>query len=137
MLWLKNNEPDTFRKIKKVFMLEDYLLYKLTGRFITEKTLQSSTIYYDIKNNIWWDEMLEFIGADEEIFPEILPSGQLVGEYRGIKVVTGAIDQIAGAIGAGVVKKGVISEMTGTTMVILFQATQSLNIILTASFPAT
>lgn len=118
ILWLKNNEPDTFSKIKKVFMLEDYLLYKLTGKFITEKTLQSSTIYYDIKNNIWWDEMLEFIGADKKIFPEILPSGHLVGEFRGIKVVTGAIDQIAGAIGAGVVKKGVISEMTGTTMVV-------------------
>ena len=41
-----------------------------------------------------------------------------MGEYRGITVVTGAIDQIAGAIGAGIVKKGIVSEMTGTTMVI-------------------
>ena len=118
LLWLRNNEPETFSKIKKVFLLEDYLLYRLTGRFVNEKTLQSSTIYYDIKNNTWWKEMLDFIGISESAFPEILPSGHVVGEYQGINVVTGAIDQIAGAIGAGIVKKGIVSEMTGTTMVI-------------------
>ena len=56
LLWLRKNEPETFNKIKKVFLLEDYLLYKLTGKFVTEKTLQSSTIYYDIKNNVWWKD---------------------------------------------------------------------------------
>ncbi len=116
--WLKRNEPELFGNIKKVFLLEDYLLFRLTGRFVTEKTLQSSTIYYDINNNCWWKEMLDFIGISEEAFPEILPSGQVVGEYNGITVVTGAIDQIAGAIGAGIVKKGIVSEMAGTTMVI-------------------
>lgn len=118
LLWLKKNEPELFGKIKKVFLLEDYLLYKLTGKFVTEKTLQSSTIYYDIKNNVWWKDMLDFIGVSADILPEILPSGEIIGEYKGITVVTGAIDQIAGAIGAGIVKKGVVSEMTGTTMVV-------------------
>ena len=118
LLWLKEEENETFSKIKKVFLLEDWLLYKLTGKFITEETLQSSTIYFDVKKRIWWKEMLDFIGISEDVFPKVYKSGELVGEYNGIKVVTGAIDQIAGAIGAGVVKKGVISEMTGTTMVI-------------------
>ncbi len=118
LLWVKKNEPEIFKRTKKIFLLEDYLLYKLTGKFVTEKTLQSSTIYYDIKNNIWWDEMLEFIGIGKECFPEILNSGEIIGEYNGAKVVTGAIDQIAGAIGAGIVKPGIVSEMTGTTMVI-------------------
>lgn len=118
LLWIKNNEPEIFNKIKKVFILEDYLLYKLTGRFITEPTLQSSTIYFDIHKKIWWEEMLDFIGAKKDILPDVIPCGTLVGEYNGIRVVTGAIDQIAGAIGAGIVKKGIISEMTGTTMVV-------------------
>ena len=118
LLWVRKNEPEIFKKTKKVFLLEDYLLYKLTGKFVTEKTLQSSTIYYDIKKSIYWDEMLEFIGISKEYFPEILNSGEIVGEYNGAKVVTGAIDQIAGAIGAGIVKPGIVSEMTGTTMVI-------------------
>ena len=118
LLWIKENEPEIFKKINKIFLLEDYLIYKLTGEFVTEPTLQSSTIYFDIKKKIWWDEMLEFIGTNKSILPEIVPCGTVVGEYGGIKVVTGAIDQIAGAIGAGVVKKGIISEMTGTTMVV-------------------
>ena len=52
--------------------------------------------------------MLDFVGIEREKFPEIHRSAEIVGEYKGIKVVTGAIDQIAGAIGAGVVKKGVM-----------------------------
>lgn len=118
LLWVKRNEPEIWAKTKKVFLLEDYILYKLTGKFITEKTLQSSTIYFDIKKNAWWDEMLDFIGCAPEMLPELLDSGVLVGEYRGIKVVTGAMDQVSGAIGAGIVKPGIVSVMTGTTMVI-------------------
>ena len=118
LLWIRDNEPEVFSGIKKVFMLEDYLLYKLTGKFVTEKTLQSSTIYFDINKFEWWGEMLDFIGISKDALPKILSSGEVVGEYKGITVVTGAIDQIAGAIGAGIVKKGIVSEMTGTTMVI-------------------
>ena len=118
LLWVKNNEPEVFENTKKIFLLEDYLLYKLTGKFVTEKTLQSSTIYFDIHNSVWWDEMLDFIGVKKEHLPALTDSAKYVGDFEGIKVVTSAIDQIAGAIGAGVVKEGIISEMTGTTMVI-------------------
>ncbi len=118
LLWLKEQKQEVFSKIKKVFLLEDYLLYKLTGKFVTEETLQSSTIYFDIKKRVWWKEMLDFIGIDESCFPKVSKSGEYVGDYNGIKVVTSAIDQIAGAIGVGVVKKGIVSEMTGTTMVV-------------------
>ena len=52
------------------------------------------------------------------MLPELLDSGIQVGEYEGIKVVTGAMDQVSGAIGAGIVKRGIVSVMTGTTMVI-------------------
>ena len=118
LLWVKNNEPEVWAKTKKIFMLEDYLLYKMTGKFVTEKTLQSSTLYFDIKKSLWWDEMLEFLGVSASQLPALLDSGEYVGEYEGIKVVTSAMDQVAGAIGAGVIKKGTISVMTGTTMAI-------------------
>lgn len=118
LLWIKENKPEIYSKIKKVFLLEDYLLYKLTGNFVTETTLQSSTIYFDIKKDCWWNEMLEFIGVKPEWLPEIHNSAETVGEYKGSKVVTSAIDQIAGAIGAGVTDKATVSEMTGTTMVV-------------------
>ena len=118
LLWVKRNEPDVWERTKKVFLLEDYILYKMTGKFITEKTLQSSTIYFDIRSGKWWDEMLDFIGVSADMLPTLLDSGVCVGEYKGIKVATGAMDQVSGAIGAGIVKEGVVSEMTGTTMVI-------------------
>lgn len=118
LLWLKENRPDIWPKIGKIFLLEDYLLYRLTGEFITEKTLQSSTIYYDIQTGGWWKEMLDYIGISPSQLPRLCDCGQLVGEYNGIQVATGAMDQVAGAIGAGIVEKGLISEMTGTTMVI-------------------
>ena len=118
LLWLRKHEPELFGRVKKIFLLEDYLLYRLTGSFVTERTLQSSTIYYDIHRGTWWDEMLDTIGIRAEQLPALRGSGEIVGEYEGITVVTGCIDQIAGAIGAGVVGRDIISEMTGTTMAI-------------------
>ena len=118
LLWVKRNEPEVWAKTKKVFLLEDYLLYRLTGEFVTEKTLQSSTIYFDIHHDSWWKEMLDAIGVEESMLPALLNSGKLVGEYEGIKVVTSAMDQVAAAVGAGVIHKGIVSVMTGTTMAI-------------------
>lgn len=118
LLWLKQNRADIWSDIKKIFLLEDYLLYRLTGEFVTERTLQSSTIYYDIHKGEWWKEMLDYIGVTPEQLPALHNSAEIVGEYKGTKIVTSAIDQIAGAIGAGIVRHGVVSEMTGTTMVI-------------------
>ena len=118
LLWVKRNEPEVWAKTKKIFLLEDYLLYKLTGEFVTEKTLQSSTIYFDINTSEYWDEMLSFIGVEKEMLPALMDSGKYVGEYNGIKVNTSAMDQVAGAIGAGVIEKGICSVMTGTTMAI-------------------
>ena len=118
LLWIRNERPEVFSKIKRVFLLEDYLLYKLTGNFVTEKTLQSSTIYFDIKNDCWWDEMLDFVGVKREWLPQLCDSAVKVGEYEGAAAVTSAIDQIAGAIGAGITDPSVVSEMTGTTMVV-------------------
>lgn len=118
VLWMKNHEPEVFPNIKKIFMLEDYIMYSLSGNFVTEPTIQSSTIYYDVVNGGWWQEMLDFIGIDSSKLPEIKRSAEAVGEYKGIKVVSGMLDQIAGTLGAGVSDETRISEMTGTIMAI-------------------
>ena len=118
LLWFKRQRPEIFAKIKKVFMLEDWVLYRLSGNFVTEPTIQSSTIYFDVINKCWWGEMLDFIGISPEVFPKVAPSAAVVGEYNGIKVVSGALDQIAGMLGVGVTDESAISEMTGTIMAI-------------------
>lgn len=118
VLWLKKNKPEIFSQVKKIFMLEDYVMYRLTGNFVTEPTIQSSTIYYDVVSGKWWSEMLDFIGIDDSKLPSVVKSASLVGEYKGIKVVSGMLDQIAGTLGAGVTDESRISEMTGTIMAI-------------------
>lgn len=116
---MKRNEPEVWRRVRKIFLLEDYLLYRMTGRFVTEKTLQSSSLYFDISAGVWWDEMLEYIGVDRSQLPELRETGDRVGEYMGSQVVCGCnLDQIAGACGSGTLSGGRVSEMTGTTMAI-------------------
>ncbi len=118
LLWFKQNKPDIWAKTKKIFLLEDWILYNLCGAFVTEGSMQSSSLYFNIRTGDWWPEMLEYIGITRDMLPGIKKSAELVGEYRGIKVVTGALDQIAGSLGSGVYDESIVSEMTGTIMAI-------------------
>ena len=118
LLWVRENRPDVFKNTKKIFMLEDWIIYSLTGEFVSEPTIQSSTVYFDITHRTWWGEMLDFIGICKNQLPRVCKSAEAVGEYNGIKVVTGALDQIAGTIGVGVTDESCVSEMTGTIMAV-------------------
>ena len=62
--------------------------------------------------------MLDFIGIDESYLPALYESGEKVGEYKGATVSTGALDQIAGFFGAGIIQEGMVSEMTGTALAV-------------------
>ncbi len=118
LLWVQRNLPQVWQKTKKIFLLEDWLLWNLSGEFVTEPTLQSSSIYLDITKKDWWDEMLDYINVPRSMLPRIVPSATRVGSFGNVAVVTGALDQIAGAIGVGVVDENIVSEMTGTIMAI-------------------
>lgn len=118
LLWFKKNRPEIWSKTKKIFMLEDYILYRLSGEFVTEPTIQSSTIYYDVVKGEWWKEMLDYLGVTPDMLPTVKKSAEKIGLYNGISVVTGGLDQIAGAIGVGAVDSSCVSEMTGTIMAI-------------------
>lgn len=118
VLWLKNNAPEIFEKVDKIVLLEDYLLYRITGKFVCEKSLYSSTLYLDIRTGEYWQDMLSFIGIDETHLPKLCESGERVGEYNGAVVCTGALDQISGFIGSGIVREGLVSEMTGTALAV-------------------
>lgn len=118
LLWFRKHRPELFACIRRVYLLEDWIIRDLCGAFVSEKTLQSSSVYFDIRSCHWWDEMLDFIGVSADMLPRVVPCGTCVGDYRGIKVVTGALDQIAGSIGAGVSRPGQVSEMTGTIMAV-------------------
>ena len=118
LMWMQKNRPEIWAKTKKIFLLEDFILYHLTGNFVTEGTVQSSSLYYDIQNGIWWEKMLDFIGVDKALLPSLVPTATPVGFFEGIPVIAGMLDQIAGTVGCGITDDTAISEMTGTIMAI-------------------
>lgn len=129
ILWIKRNEKDIFGKVHKYLLIEDYFIYRLTGRFVAEGSLLCSTVYWNITTKKWWDEMLKFLGVSLEQLPEIKESGEPVGEIlpsvaselglsSNTVVATGALDQAAGAIGVGNIRPGIFSENTGAALAI-------------------
>lgn len=129
LLWFRQERPDIYKKTYKFLLLEDFLLYRLTGRFVTEKSLLTSTAYYDIRNDRYWEHILNVLDLDIQKLPEILECGDMVGTLteraasvlglkKEVKVFAGAMDQIAAAIGGGGMQEGVITATIGTAMVL-------------------
>ena len=118
IMWLKENRPDVFEKADKFLLLEDYVLYRLTGKFAASRSLYSSSLLMNLKTGEYIPEILDFVGITEKNLPKLYESGTLIGEYNGVKVVTSALDQVAGITGAGVVRENVMSETTGTALAV-------------------
>jgi len=129
ILWLQKHEPDVFARAHKFLLVQDYLLFRLTGRYLSDCAMNPSTLYFDIRNNVWWQEMLQFLTISEEQLPELKISGQCscpiaaeaaaaTGLSPDTTVTTAPIDQIAGAVGAGNLAPGILSETTGAALAI-------------------
>ncbi len=118
IMWLKKNASSVFDNADKFLLLEDYILYRLTGKFSASRSLYSSSLLMNVHTGEYDEEILSYIGITKTQLPELCESGTIIGEYKGIKVSTSALDQIAGITGAGVVKEGIISETTGTALAV-------------------
>ena len=129
VLWLKNHLPEIYSLTKKILLLEDFLIYKLCGIFATNPSIMCSTGYFNIHTDTLWDEMLAYCDISPDIFPEIISSGKIVGKINKdvasdlelpfeVMITTGAMDQVASAIGAGNTEIGIVSETTGTAQVV-------------------
>ena len=116
--WIKENAPGVFAKADKFLLLEDYIIYRMTGEFVASRSLYSSTLLMNVHTGEYIKEVLDWLGITEAQLPKLAESGVLVGEYNGIKVTTSALDQIAGITGAGVVTEGIMSETTGTALAV-------------------
>lgn len=130
ILWLKRHEPETFARAAKFLLVEEYLLYRLTGQAIAEYSLQTSSLLLDIVDKVWWAPMLDFIGLEADRLGRLMEPGQVVAplsasgaEATGLSartiVVSGAMDQFVGAVGAGNIAPGVVTETTGGALAIV------------------
>ena len=129
-LWIKNNMPDIYNKIDKLLLLEDYIIFKLTGKYVTNISLMCSTGYFDISRNELWNGIIQYCGLDKSKIPEIMECGKTVGSLlnnaalvldlsENVMVSTGAMDQAASAVGAGNIVEGIVSETTGTALAVV------------------
>lgn len=129
LLWWRAREPALFRDAARFLLVEDFLLHRLTGRFVTEGGIACTSLLFDIRTGGWWGPMLDVVGIGETRLPEIATPGSVVGVLTaaaadalglpaGIAVVAGGMDQGAGAVGVGNAVPGVISESTGGALTV-------------------
>lgn len=129
ILWLRNNEPENFEKTHQVLLPKDYVRFRLTGEFATEVSDASGTLLLDVKNRSWCQPLLDKLGLDLALLPNVyeseVVSGTLsevaasqMGLPTGVAVVGGGGDQAAGAVGNGIVKGGAVSATMGTSGVV-------------------
>lgn len=129
ILWLKEERPDIFQRTKCYLLLEDYLIYRLTGCCVCEENLWASSLLYDINRDCWWGDMLRYLGITQEQLPERMGCGRPVGPVSATAsgqtglsgctlVVTGALDQTCGSIGAGKIFPGEVTETTGSCLAV-------------------
>ena len=125
LLWLRENEPETYRRTAKVLLPKDYLRYRFTGQPGTEVTDGSSTLLMDTAKRKWSREMLAAFEIEEAILPQARESAEVAGELRrevaeaaglpeGIPVIYGGGDQPMQALGNGVIRPGILSSTIGT-----------------------
>jgi xylulokinase len=133
LLWVKDNEPEIFAKIKHIMCPKDYVRYRLTGEFAIDVHEASGTLLLDVTNRKWSSEVARIAGIPEDWLPQLYESPEVcakiavsaaanTGLVVGTPVVAGAGDQGAGAVGMGILKPGSVSATIGTSGVV-FAAT--------------
>lgn len=129
LLWLKQYEPDCWKTATRFLLYEDFLIQKMTGIPAISRCLASRTQLYDLLEDKWSDEILEWMGLEPGRLSPVYPSGSIIGEVKaelvedwGLAnrplVVTGGHDQACGALGVGLTKPGLSMVSTGTAEVV-------------------
>jgi xylulokinase len=129
LLWIRDNEPQNFERVRKVLLPKDYVRFKLTGSYATDVSDASGTGLFDVVRRSWSYQMCDALGLDRSILPDCFESVQNTGTVRasvadslglqaGMPVVAGAGDQAASAVGNGIVESGVVSCTLGTSGVV-------------------
>ncbi len=133
LLWMKENEPELFARIKKVMLPKDYINYILTGVHCTDYSDASGMLLLDVANKCWSQEMLELCGLTEAQMPRLFESYEAVGTLlpeiaaqfglpESVKVAAGAGDNAAAAVGTGTVGEGGCNISLGTSGTVFISA---------------
>jgi xylulokinase len=133
MLWVRDCEPETWARARSFLLPKDYVRLHLTGDKATDVADASGTLLLDVSHRRWSSEMLDVTSIDERMLPTVFESPEVTGRVsakgaeatglrEGTRVIAGAGDQAAGAVGMGIVMPGMVSATIGTSGVV-FAAT--------------
>lgn len=126
ILWMQKNESDLWAKVKKIMLPKDYLAYRLSGTFCTDYSDASGMLLMDVKNKCWSKEMMEICHVSREQLPDLYESFEVVGTLKKeiaselgvpetVKVIAGAGDNAAAAVGTGTVGANHCNLSLGTS----------------------
>ncbi len=126
ILWVKENEPENFAKIAKIMLPKDYIAYRMSGVHSCDYSDASGMLLMDVKNKCWSKEMMEICSVKESQMPQLFESYEVTGNMKAdvaaelglttnCKVVAGAGDNAAAAVGTGTVGDGGCNISLGTS----------------------
>src|SRR5215475_12942359 len=128
-LWVRENEPEHWKRVRFVMLPKDYVRFRLTGDRAIDMADASGTLMLDVAHRQWSPEVLQAAEIDEQLLPALYESPHVCGKISaegaaatglkaGTPVVAGAGDQAAGATGMGIVAAGAVSATIGTSGVV-------------------
>jgi xylulokinase len=129
-MWLQENEPQIASRVCQWLIVEDYVNYRLTGKYSTDYTDASPTLLFDQRKLTWSDELMREAGLPRHLLPTPQPSGSYIGEvtaraaldtglHAGTPIYQGGHDYLIGAPAAGVLSPGSVLDVTGTWELVL------------------
>ena len=129
LLWVRENEPKTWKQVKAILLPKDYVRLRLSGDKASDVSDSSGTLLFDVRKRKWSSEMIERFDIRLEMLPTVFESIEFTGHVSksaaaetglraGTPVVAGAGDNAAGAIGMGITKPGAVSCTIGTSGVV-------------------
>ncbi len=133
LLWVRDNEPEIWKRFRRVLLPKDYVRLRLTGEHAIDVADASGTLMLDVAHRRWSEEMMSAVGIPMSCLPKLYESPEVCGYIsdagaahtglkKGTPVVAGAGDQAGGAVGMGIVRAGAVSATIGTSGVV-FAAT--------------
>ncbi|MEA4854255.1 MAG: FGGY family carbohydrate kinase [Christensenella sp.] len=136
LVWFAKNKPEIYEKASRILLPLDFIQYKLCGNAVTDHTMASGTMFYDIHKKTWASDVLKEQGLDERKLPSISQSGTVIGKVfptladelgisRDTAVVVGAQDQKCAALGAGITPRSATASL-GTASCITMLSDQPL-----------
>ncbi len=125
IMWIKNNMPAEFARCSHILLMQDYIVYKLTGVRQIDYSLAARTGAFDVKEKCWIKEVLDYAGIDASVLSKPVPSGTAAGKIiseiakelglsDNVTIVSGCQDQIAALVGANVLNDGSAMDGIGT-----------------------